>query len=128
MQKYWSFLFGGTMLAALLLFIVAPLVPGWWLPKSVSTFADGIDGLFVGPGDLAASLGHPGEPGHPDVVAAVEDAIRRVVRLGKPAGILTPDPAFARRCMALGTTFTAVGIDAGILARASERLAADFRS
>ena len=88
---------------------------------------EGVDGLFVGPSDLAASLGHAGAPGHPEVVAAVEDAIRRIVRLGKPAGILTPDPAFARRCIGLGTTFTAVGIDAGILARATERLAADFR-
>ena len=89
---------------------------------------EGVDGLFVGPGDLAASLGHPGNPGHPDVVAAVEDAIRRIVRAGKPAGILTGDPAFARRCIELGTSFTAVGIDAGILARATERLAADFRA
>jgi 4-hydroxy-2-oxoheptanedioate aldolase len=89
---------------------------------------EGVDGLFVGPGDLAASLGHPGASGHPEVVAAVEDAIRRIVRLGKPAGILTGDPVFARRCIALGTTFTAVGIDAGILARATERLAADFRA
>jgi 4-hydroxy-2-oxoheptanedioate aldolase len=88
---------------------------------------DGVDGLFIGPGDLAASLGHPGAPGHPAVVAAVEDAIGRIVRLGKPAGILTPDPAFARRCIALGTSFTAVGIDAGILARATDRLAVDFR-
>jgi 4-hydroxy-2-oxoheptanedioate aldolase len=88
---------------------------------------DGIDGIFIGPADLAATLGHPGEPGHPAVVAAVEDAIRRIVAAGKPAGILATDPAFARRCMALGTTFTAVGIDAGLLARATERLAADFR-
>jgi 4-hydroxy-2-oxoheptanedioate aldolase len=88
---------------------------------------EGVDGVFVGPGDLAASLGHLGKPGHPEVVSAVEDAIRRIVRCGKPAGILTPDPEFARRCIDLGTTFTAVGIDSGILARTAERLAASFR-
>lgn len=89
---------------------------------------EGVDGIFVGPGDLAATLGHPGAPGHPEVVAAVEDAVRRIVAAGKPAGILTPDTALARRCIALGTTFTAVGIDAAILARATERLAAEFRA
>lgn len=88
---------------------------------------EGVDGIFVGPADLAATFGRPGEPDHPEVVAAVEDAIRRIVAAGKPAGILTADPAFARRCIALGTTFTAVGIDAGLLARATERLAAEFR-
>ncbi len=89
---------------------------------------DGVDGVFIGPADLAASLGHPGEPGHPEVVAAVEDAICRLASLGKPAGILTPDTAFAARCIKLGTTFTAVGIDAGLLARGSEALAAKFTS
>ncbi|WSH68258.1 4-hydroxy-2-oxoheptanedioate aldolase (plasmid) [Rhizobium ruizarguesonis] len=88
---------------------------------------DGVDGVFIGPADLAASLGHPGEPGHREVVAAVEDAISRLAALGKPAGILTPDTAFAARCIELGTTFTAVGIDVGILARGTEALAAKFK-
>jgi 4-hydroxy-2-oxoheptanedioate aldolase len=60
-------------------------------------------------------------------VAAVEDAISRLAALGKPAGILTPDTTFAARCIELGATFTAVGIDAGLLARATEALAAKFR-
>lgn len=84
---------------------------------------EGVDGLFVGPGDLAASLGHIGALDHPAVVAAVEDAIRRIVAAGKPAGILTSDPAFAERCIALGASFTAVGVDAGLLARAADALA-----
>ena len=49
---------------------------------------DGVDGIFVGPADLAASMGHPGAAGHPEVVAAIEDAIGRIGRAGKPAGIL----------------------------------------
>ncbi|MTH36523.1 4-hydroxy-2-oxoheptanedioate aldolase [Paracoccus limosus] len=89
---------------------------------------EGVDGIFVGPADLAASLGHVGKPGHPEVVAEVEDAITRIIAAGKPAGILTPDTAFAARCVELGTTFTAVGIDAGILARQSEALLQRFRA
>jgi 4-hydroxy-2-oxoheptanedioate aldolase len=88
---------------------------------------DGVDGIFIGPADLAASFGHAGEPHHPEVAAAVEDAIRRIVKAGKPAGILTSDNAFARRCIGLGTVFTAVGIDVGILARGTEDLARQFR-
>ena len=89
---------------------------------------DGVDGIFIGPADLAASLGHVGEPGHPEVVAAVEDAILRIVACGKPAGILTPDLAFAHRCISLGTSFTAVGVDVGVLARGCEALAEAFQS
>lgn len=88
---------------------------------------DGVDGIFIGPADLAASLGHPGEPGHPAVIAAVEDAILRLAALGKPSGILTPDNAFAARCIELGTSFTAVGADVGLLARGTEALAARFK-
>lgn len=83
---------------------------------------DGVDGIFIGPGDLAASLGHIGALDHPDVVAAVEDAIRRTVAAGKPAGLLTGDQAFAERCIAIGSSFTAVGVDAGLLARAADLL------
>ncbi|MDP4026065.1 4-hydroxy-2-oxoheptanedioate aldolase [Methylobacterium sp. NEAU 140] len=87
---------------------------------------EGVDGVFVGPGDLAASLGHAGEMGHPEVVAAVEEAITRTRAAGKPAGVLTPDPAFARRCIELGTTFTAVALDIGVLARGTEAVARQF--
>ncbi|ANK91858.1 MULTISPECIES: 4-hydroxy-2-oxoheptanedioate aldolase [Rhizobium] len=89
---------------------------------------EGVDGVFIGPADLAASFGHPGQPGHPEVVAAIEDAIGRLKILGKPAGILTPDETFAARCISLGTLFTAVGVDVALLARGSEALAARFAS
>jgi 4-hydroxy-2-oxoheptanedioate aldolase len=84
---------------------------------------EGVDGVFVGPGDLAASLGYIGALDHPAVIAAVEDAITRIVAAGKPAGILTTNEAFAARCVALGTSFTAVGVDAAMLARAADALA-----
>jgi 4-hydroxy-2-oxoheptanedioate aldolase len=89
---------------------------------------EGVDGVFIGPADLAASLGHVGDPGHPEVVAAVEDAIGRLRAVGKPAGILTPDTAFAKRCIEIGTVFTAVAIDAGILARGTEAVARQFKA
>lgn len=89
---------------------------------------DGVDGVFIGPGDLAASLGHIGQPNHPEVADAVENAIRRVVACGKPAGVLTSDLPFAERCMVAGTSFTAVGIDVAVLARGAEALARRFKS
>jgi 4-hydroxy-2-oxoheptanedioate aldolase len=88
---------------------------------------DGVDGVFIGPADLAAGLGHLGEQGHPEVQSAIHDAIKRIKACGKPAGILTPDEATARRYIEWGTTFTAVGLDAAILARESEKLAAKFK-
>jgi 4-hydroxy-2-oxoheptanedioate aldolase len=89
---------------------------------------DGVDGVFIGPGDLAASLGHIGVPNHPEVMDAVERAIRCVVAYGKPAGVLTGDLSFVERCMAAGTSFTAVGVDVGLLARGAEALAQRFKS
>lgn len=88
---------------------------------------DGIDGVFIGPADLAAGLGHLGEQGHPEVQAAIQEAIKRIRSCGKPAGILAVDEATARRYIEWGTTFTAVGLDAMILAREAEKLAAKFK-
>ena len=89
---------------------------------------DGVDGVFIGPADLAAGLGHLGEQGHPEVQAAIKDAIARIRARGKPAGILATDEASSRRYMEWGTTFTAVGLDAMILARETEKLAKAFKS
>jgi 4-hydroxy-2-oxoheptanedioate aldolase len=88
---------------------------------------EGVDGVFIGPNDLAASLGHVGNMAHPEVIAALEDAFARLKAVGKPSGVYAP-PDLARRCLELGTTFTAVGGDIGILARGTEALAAQFRT
>jgi len=88
---------------------------------------DGVDGIFIGPADLAAGLGFLGQMGHAEVQSAIQDAIRRIRACNKPAGILTPDEASARKYIEWGTTFTAVGLDAMILARESEKLAAKFK-
>jgi 2-keto-3-deoxy-L-rhamnonate aldolase RhmA len=88
---------------------------------------DGVDGLFIGPSDLAAALGHLGNSGHPEVRAAIEDAFARMRNAGKAAGILAFIEADARHWLSLGCTVLAVGSDAGLLARSSEALAAKFK-
>ena len=89
---------------------------------------DGIDGVFIGPSDLAASMGHIGELTHPEVQKAIEDAGRRLKALGKPAGILTLNEDEARRYISWGYTFVAVGADVGLLARSADALAKKFKS
>jgi 2-keto-3-deoxy-L-rhamnonate aldolase RhmA len=88
---------------------------------------EGIDGLFVGPSDLAADLGHLGNPAHWEVQAAIADAAARGRRLKKAMGILTSDYDEANRYLGLGYSFVAVGSDLGILARQTEGLAASFQ-
>lgn len=87
---------------------------------------EGVDGVFIGPADLAASMGYAGQPGHPAVKQAVEDAIVRLTSTGKASGILTTDREFAERCISLGSVFTAVAIDAGVLARGAEEARKSF--
>jgi 4-hydroxy-2-oxoheptanedioate aldolase len=89
---------------------------------------EGVDGVFIGPADLHASLGYMGETNNPKVMPIIDDAIRRIKKAGKAAGILTGVEADARRWMAEGTLFTAVGADVGLLARGSDTLAAKFKS
>jgi 4-hydroxy-2-oxoheptanedioate aldolase len=89
---------------------------------------EGIDGLFIGPSDLAADLGHLGDSAHPDVRRVIDEAIARIRKSGKVAGILAPVEADARRWLELGCLFVAVGSDVGVLARQSEALAAKFRA
>lgn len=87
---------------------------------------DGVDGVFIGPADLAASMGHRGAPGHPEVQAAIDHAIRTIVASGKAAGTLTGDAKLARHYLELGATFVAVGIDVTLMVQGARRLAGDF--
>ncbi|WLG32236.1 4-hydroxy-2-oxoheptanedioate aldolase [Pseudomonas simiae] len=89
---------------------------------------EGVDGVFIGPADLSASMGHRGNPGHPEVQAAIEDAIGRIVQSGKAAGILSADENLARRYIELGATFVAVGVDTTVLMRGLQALAGKFKS
>ncbi len=87
---------------------------------------EGVDGVFIGPADLAASMGHRGNPGHPEVQAAIDGAIRRISASGKAAGTLTSDIAAGRHYLDIGARFVAVGIDTSLLAQATRRLASEF--
>src|SRR5690348_1169817 len=89
---------------------------------------DGIDGVFIGPADLHASLGYPGEIANPAVTPRIAKAIRRIRAAGKAPGILTPSEADARHWLECGALFVAVGADVGILARGAEALAAKFKT
>lgn len=87
---------------------------------------DGVDAVFVGPSDLAASMGFLGQQTHPDVLAAVARTFAAVKAAGKPVGVNAFDPVAAESYIAEGADFVAVGADVALLARASEALAARF--
>ena len=87
----------------------------------------GVDGVFVGPSDLAASMGHLGDSAHADVRREIGRAIARIRDAGKCAGILAPIEADARHWLEQGCLFVGVGNDTGILARQTEALAAKFK-
>jgi 4-hydroxy-2-oxoheptanedioate aldolase len=89
---------------------------------------EGVDGVFIGPSDLSASFGQIGNPAHPDVQAALEDAAKRIRKTGKFAGILTGNEDEARRYIGWGYTFVAVGTDVVLLARAADGLAQRFKA
>lgn len=87
---------------------------------------DGVDGVFVGPADLAASMGYLGEQSHPEVIAAVHRTFAAVGAAGKPVGVNAFDPTVAQGYIDAGAAFVLVGADVALLARGSERLAATF--
>ena len=89
---------------------------------------DGVDGVFIGPGDLSASMGHIGNPKHPEVLAAIDDAFRRIRVCGKAPGILTGDEALARHCLDMGGLFVAVGADQNLLRDSAAQLAGRFKT
>ena len=89
---------------------------------------DGIDGVFIGPGDLSAALGHLGNPKHPEVLAAIDDAVARIRASGKAAGILTGDETLARHYVEQGCLFVAVGADQNLLRDSGTALATRFKA
>jgi 4-hydroxy-2-oxoheptanedioate aldolase len=89
---------------------------------------DGVDGVFIGPSDLAASMGLLGQADHPSVRAAVAAAIAQIVANGKAAGVLASAPAAVSAYLAAGATFVGVGSDTVLLANATQQAAASFRA
>lgn len=101
-------------------------------PKGVEHLDDilnteGVDGVFIGPSDLSAAMGHLGNPGHPDVQAVIEDCIRRIVSAGKAAGILIADQTLTQRYLDMGAKFVAVGSDVSLLVKASDILIRQYK-
>ncbi|UZH03776.1 2-dehydro-3-deoxyglucarate aldolase [Pantoea anthophila] len=88
---------------------------------------DGVDGIFVGPGDLSAALGYLGQPAHPEVLDVIKHIFDRARAAGKPAGILAPVEADARRYLEWGATFVAVGSDLGVFRSATQALCDKFK-
>eukprot|EP00416_Gambierdiscus_australes_P037394 CAMPEP_0171100316 /NCGR_PEP_ID=MMETSP0766_2-20121228/52890_1 /TAXON_ID=439317 /ORGANISM="Gambierdiscus australes, Strain CAWD 149" /LENGTH=294 /DNA_ID=CAMNT_0011560129 /DNA_START=26 /DNA_END=910 /DNA_ORIENTATION=- len=89
---------------------------------------DGVDALFVGPSDLSASLGHIGQPHHPEVRAKIEEAFVRIAATGKASGFLSANHDECRWALSLGCNFVAVGSDMQMLTAGSKAAAADFRA
>jgi 4-hydroxy-2-oxoheptanedioate aldolase len=88
----------------------------------------GVDGVFIGPSDLSASMGHTGNVAHPDVVEAVGDALRRIRDAGKYAGLLCLDESMVAHFEECGASFVGVGVDTLLIGNAARRLAARYRS
>lgn len=88
---------------------------------------DGVDGVFIGPSDLAASMGHLGNFQHPEVQKAISDAIKPIRAAGKAGGYLTGNEEEAKKRLAEGFQFVAVGTDFGLLVRNADALAKRFK-
>ncbi len=86
----------------------------------------GVDGVFIGPADLSASMGFPGNPDHPAVQASIADGIQRILRAGKAPGIIGTSEAQARQWLAAGARFVAVGVDTMLLSAAAQALRERF--
>ncbi len=90
---------------------------------------DGIDGVFIGPADLSASLGYPDDAGHPDVQRVIEQSIRRIRAAGeKRPDFLAVATGVAEKCLAWGANFVAVGVDTMLYTQALDRRLAMFKS
>lgn len=88
---------------------------------------DGIDGVFIGPADLAADMGHMGNAGHPDVQEVIMDALARIKAAGKAPGILSVHDPMTEAALAAGAQFVAVGADILLLGSAARALSSKWK-
>lgn len=89
---------------------------------------EGVDGIFIGPSDLAADMGYLGNVSAPPVREAVLDALRRIRAAGRIAGVLSADTSLIQNCKTAGANFVGVGIDVSLFTKALKALAAQYRS
>lgn len=87
---------------------------------------EGVDGVFIGPADLSADLGYPGQFDHPEVLRTIDEAIAKIAALGKAPGILVGGAAPARHYIGLGAQFVAIGHDVGLLRESALALLASM--
>lgn len=88
---------------------------------------DGVDGVFIGPTDLSASLGYIGQTEHPDIQNIIVDMIRRIKKLGKAPGVLAFNKSIAQKYIEAGSLFTAVGMDTKLLVQGAQTLLAEYK-
>jgi 4-hydroxy-2-oxoheptanedioate aldolase len=88
---------------------------------------EGVDGVFFGAADLAASFGYLGESNHPQIVAMIEDGLQQVARGNKAGGVLCGDKVLVARYRSAGARFIAVGVDSLLLAAATTALCSDYK-
>lgn len=88
---------------------------------------DGVDGIFIGPGDLSADFGYLGQPDHPDMVKTIDGAMARIRAAGKPAGFLTGNEDLAKHYIDAGCLFVAVGADISLLTKSANHLVQRFK-
>jgi 4-hydroxy-2-oxoheptanedioate aldolase len=88
---------------------------------------EGIDGVFIGPADLAADMGHMGNAAHPDVQTAIMTALSKIDASGKAAGILSTNDEMTNAAIKAGARFVAVGADVLLLGHTAQALAKKWR-
>lgn len=88
---------------------------------------DGVDGVFFGPADIAASLGYLGQPLHPAVWEAIMPVAKKLMDAGVPVGTLVMDLNLAKQLLDDGFTFVACGMDIGVLARGVDAILSEMK-
>ncbi|MCD2471547.1 aldolase/citrate lyase family protein [Jiella sp. MQZ9-1] len=101
-------------------------------PEAVERLTDiasvpGVDALFIGPGDLSAAMGHIGDLGHPEVQALIQSAADQADRLGKPIGIVGPNPQMVSAFLDYGYSFSAMASDIAMMTGRARDWLADLR-
>lgn len=88
---------------------------------------DGVDGVFIGPADLSADMGYPGNPNHPDVVEAIRTGLGKIAASDKSAGILAFNDDVAQDYLKWGAQFLAVGMDVHLLVQSARALSSKWK-
>lgn len=94
--------------------------------KEIASTPD-VSAVFFGPSDLAADMGLPGQPNHPDVSKAIEDGLEVALTQGIHAGIMLVDPQAVKPWFDKGISFAGIGVDTILLTRAADKLLAEFK-